>query len=147
MTLFARIRAFLDRHIDYPAALAGAVVLGSLVFVINYGHGWNQALVAAAKQTTYTFFAGGALVRLNERLALSINPAAAGVIMGAAVFHTADINPGGAWVCFSWRARPLQGRVGGGLKRRLMVVIIVAREALSWSARSFVFPSPADERD
>ena len=50
MNVFARVRAFMDRHIDYPAALAGAVVLGSLVFAVNYGHGWNEALIAAAKQ-------------------------------------------------------------------------------------------------
>lgn len=82
LSVLARVRAFLDRHIDYPAALAGAVVLGSLVFAVNCGHGWNQAAVAAAKQATYTFFAGGALVRLNERLALTIDPAAVGMITG-----------------------------------------------------------------
>ena len=92
MNVFARVRAFMDRHIDYPAALAGAVVLGSLVFAVNYGHGWNQAAVAAAKQATYTFFAGGALVRLNERLALSLNPAAVGVIMGVACAGTLAVS-------------------------------------------------------
>ena len=82
MNTFARARAFLDRHIDYSAALAGALVLGSIVFAVNYGHGWNQALVAAGKQAIYTFFAGGVMVRLNERLALAVNPAAVGIIIG-----------------------------------------------------------------
>ena len=83
MNGFARVRGFLDRHIDYPAALAGAVMLGGLVFAVNYGHGWRQAAGAAGKQATYTFFAGGLMVRLNERLALSINPVVVGVITGA----------------------------------------------------------------
>lgn len=77
-----RLRAFLDRHIDYPAAIAGAAVLGTIVFVINYDHGWNGALVAAAKQATYTFFAGGYMVRLNERIALALNPALVAVAAG-----------------------------------------------------------------
>lgn len=77
-----RLRAFLDRHIDYPAAIAGATVLGTIVFVINCDHGWGNALVAAAKQATYTFFAGGFMVRLNERIALALNPAVVAVAAG-----------------------------------------------------------------
>ena len=82
MSVPARIRAFLDKHIDYPAAIAGATVLGSIVFVINHEHGWNSALVAAGKQAAYTFFAGGYMVRLNERIALALNPAVLAVVAG-----------------------------------------------------------------
>ena len=53
----------------------GALVLGSLVFFVNLDHGWQGALIAAAKQGIYTFFAGGYMVRLNERIAVGVNPA------------------------------------------------------------------------
>jgi len=79
---WVNIRAFLDKHIDYPAAVAGAIILGSIVFVINYDHGWNNALLAAGKQATYTFFAGGYMVRLNERIALALNPAVVAILAG-----------------------------------------------------------------
>jgi hypothetical protein len=79
---WVRFRTFLDKHIDYPAAVAGAIVLGSIVFVINYDHGWNNAVLAAGKQAIYTFFAGGYMVRLNERIALALNPAIVAVPAG-----------------------------------------------------------------
>ena len=82
MSVFGRIRTFLDKHIDFPAAIAGACVLGGIVFAINYDHGWNSALLAASKQATYTFFAGGYMVRLNERIALALNPAILAVPAG-----------------------------------------------------------------
>lgn len=74
MALLRQIKAFLDRHIDYRGAIAGAAVLGSIVLYINLDHGWGLALVAAGKQATYTFFAGGYMVRLNERIALALEP-------------------------------------------------------------------------
>lgn len=80
----ARIKAFLDRHIDYRGAIAGAIILGSIVLVINLEHGWAGALVAAGKQATYTFFAGGYMVRLNERIALALEPAVLAVSAGIA---------------------------------------------------------------
>jgi len=82
VSVYTRTRAFLDKHIDYPAAIAGATVLGAIVFVINSDHGWHSALVAAGKQATYTFFAGGYMVRLNERIALALDPAFLAVIAG-----------------------------------------------------------------
>ncbi|NQX87649.1 MAG: hypothetical protein HRT77_03195 [Halioglobus sp.] len=82
MNSHCHVRRFLDKHIDYPAAIAGATVLGTIVFFVNLDHGWNIALVAACKQATYTFFAGGYMVRLNERIALSLNPAAVAISAG-----------------------------------------------------------------
>jgi hypothetical protein len=82
METISTIRSFLDKHIDYPAAVAGAIVLGGIVLAINLDHGWSSALVAAGKQATYTFFAGGYMVRLNERIALALNPAILAVPAG-----------------------------------------------------------------
>lgn len=82
MSAYSGIRAFLDKHIDYPAAIAGAIILSSIVFTINVDHGWSSALLAAGKQFTYTFFAGGYMARLNERIALALNPALVAVPAG-----------------------------------------------------------------
>lgn len=80
--MLRKLKAFLDRHIDYGAAVAGALILGGIVFYINLDHGWESALVAAGKQGTYTFFAGGYMVRLNERIALALDPALLAVPAG-----------------------------------------------------------------
>ena len=99
---WARLRAFMDAHIDYPAAIAGATVLGSIVFIINYDYGYNSALVAAGKQATYTFFAGGYMVRLNQRLALSAHPAIVAVPAGV-------LCAGGLAVCLTYLLHSLKG--------------------------------------
>ncbi len=92
MSRLGRLRAFLDKHIDYPAAIAGALVLGTIVFLINYDHGYDSAMVAAAKQATYTFFAGGYMVRLNERISLALDPAVAAVSAGVVCSGTLAVS-------------------------------------------------------
>jgi len=77
-----QLKAFLDKHIDYRGAVAGATILGLVVFWLNYDHGMAGATTAALKQATYTFFAGGYMMRLNERLSLAFNPAPLGVLAG-----------------------------------------------------------------
>ena len=63
----------MDRHINYGMAFAGAFFLGVTVFVINYPHGVPLALVAAAKQATYTFFVAGFITRNSERIAVMLD--------------------------------------------------------------------------
>ena len=104
MALLKRIKAFMDRHIDYGGAITGAVVLGSIVLYINLDHGLESALVAAAKQATYTFFAGGYMVRLNERLALAFEPAALGV--GAGMFGAGGLAVSLTFLVHSLRGTP-----------------------------------------
>ncbi len=82
MTRLNSFKAFLDRHIDYRGAVAGALILGSVVYYVNHQHGAAGATTAALKQATYTFFAGGYMMRLNERICLAVNPAALGVLAG-----------------------------------------------------------------
>ena len=53
--------------------LAGAFVMGTIVFFINSDHGIGIALVAALKQSTYTFLAGGTMMRITENLAANIS--------------------------------------------------------------------------
>lgn len=102
MPIIAKTKKFLDKHIDYPAAIVGALVLGTIVLVINIDHGWNSAVVAAGKQATYTFFAGGYMVRLNERIALTLEPAAFAVPAG--VFCA-----GGLAVCLTFMVHSFKG--------------------------------------
>ena len=138
MNVFARVRAFMDRHIDYPAALAGAVVLGSLVFAVNYGHGWNEALIAAAKQATLYLLRGGRFGAPQRAPCPIAKPRRCGRHHGgclcgyaccqpdllcpqpagdarAALFHAANFTSRSAGVRFSGCAGPLQGRAGGGV--------------------------------
>lgn len=54
---------------DLSAACLGAVIMGTLVGLVNSGHGWLPAGIAALKQGTYTFFVAGLVVQLCKWLA------------------------------------------------------------------------------
>lgn len=63
-----------SRFIDFKIGLAGALVMGSIVFYINYHD--TQALAGATtaslKQAIYTFLFGGTIMKLCEYLAVGI---------------------------------------------------------------------------
>ena len=58
---------------DPKMGAIGALILGTVVFFINYDHGWIWGLTAALKQGAYTFLVGGTLTRLCENIASSIS--------------------------------------------------------------------------
>ena len=60
------------KYFDLKLGLAGALLLGSIVFFINYDHGIDNGLIAACKQFFYTFLIGGFITRLCENIASSI---------------------------------------------------------------------------
>jgi hypothetical protein len=64
-----------QRFIDYKIGIAGAIVMGSIVFGINYFSTGEitGSTTAALKQGTYTFFLGGSLMKGCEYLATAIN--------------------------------------------------------------------------
>lgn len=68
--MLKKLKQQMDTHINYPMAIAGALILGGMVFYINASHGWLWALTAASKQAAYTFFAGGFIARFAENLAV-----------------------------------------------------------------------------
>ena len=80
-----RIKRFMDKHIHYGMAFAGAGFLGTTVFIINYPHGIAIALVAAAKQATYTFFAAGFITRNSENLAVRLDNRPLSLLMSVTV--------------------------------------------------------------
>jgi len=127
--MLKRVRAALDARIDYGGAIAGATLLGAIVFWLNYSHGTPLAATAALKQATYTFFVAGFIVKNNERLALKRAEPAVSLLLATTVssclavgltflvhslkgtpepllstLPTALIGPPGFWV-LAWRAR------------------------------------------
>jgi len=68
------------KYFDPKLGLAGALLLGSIVFFINYDHGIGNGLIAASKQFLYTFFIGGFITRLCENIASSIKKESIAII-------------------------------------------------------------------
>lgn len=62
------------KFIDYKIGIAGAVVMGGIVFGINFSmtHELIPSFTAALKQGTYTFIFGGMLMNACAYLATSI---------------------------------------------------------------------------
>ena len=46
--------------------------MGSIVFLINLDHGWEDSLIAAIKQWAYTFLFGGIIIKLLEQLIIKV---------------------------------------------------------------------------
>ncbi len=49
--------------------IGGGLAMGIIVFFINWDHGIGMGLIAATKQSIYTFLAGGMMMRLTENIA------------------------------------------------------------------------------
>ncbi len=66
---------FGSRFIDYKMAIAGSVVMGGVVFCINFfsTHNILGSSTASLKQAGYTFLFGGFLMKGCESLAKGIN--------------------------------------------------------------------------
>jgi len=52
--------------------LAGALIMGAIVWFINMGYGWWPATTAALKQAAYTFLFGGILIKILDTIASRI---------------------------------------------------------------------------
>lgn len=63
-SLYQRCICFIGRFIDIPTAIAGGIVMGVIVGLINRKFGFWPASTAAIKQAAYTFFFGGMLTKL-----------------------------------------------------------------------------------
>jgi hypothetical protein len=63
-----------QKFIDYKIGIAGALVMGGIVFAINYFSTYEVtgSFTAALKQATYTFFLGGTLMKSCEYLAITV---------------------------------------------------------------------------
>jgi hypothetical protein len=65
---------FLRRYVDFKMGLYGGVVMGVIVFFVNYyhTHEFIGPATAALKQAAYTFIFGGVIMRGSELLATRI---------------------------------------------------------------------------
>ena len=70
---------------DPKMGAVGALILGTVVFFINYDHGIIWGITAALKQGAYTFFVGGTLTRLCENLASTIKKEAMAILAAVAI--------------------------------------------------------------
>ena len=80
----SRVRQALDKgsdYVDYRMGRIGALVMAFVVFSINFfgkkdeygpAHAAFWATTAALKQGTYTFFFGGIIMKMSERLAREV---------------------------------------------------------------------------
>jgi uncharacterized membrane protein required for colicin V production len=74
-----------NEFIDIKMGFAGAIFMGSLVFWINYEHGWDESLTAALKQFFYTLFFGGLFVKMAENLAVGKRSRIMGILYGGII--------------------------------------------------------------
>jgi hypothetical protein len=63
---------FINRFINVKMGLAGALIMGGIVWLINMSHGWWPATTAALKQAAYTFLLGGILIKILDTIAVKI---------------------------------------------------------------------------
>lgn len=65
-----------SKFFDFKVGLAGGLVMGLVVFFINYFEADEVvgSLTAAIKQGAYTFLFGGSIMKLCETIALKLNP-------------------------------------------------------------------------
>jgi hypothetical protein len=75
----------LKDFINLKSAIAGAIVMGSMVFCVNYSFGWSMAGTAALKQASYTFLLGGIFVRISEVLSVKTKNKWLGILLGTLV--------------------------------------------------------------
>ncbi len=81
------------KYIDYRMGIIGSLIMGSIVFYINYHSTEMQfgqpdvagAVTAALKQATYTFFFGGFIMKLSERIATSVRLLFPAILLGCIV--------------------------------------------------------------
>lgn len=77
-----KIKSFF-KYFDWKIGLAGGLVMGIIVFFINYHptSDFLYSIIAALKQGIYTFFFGGMIMRMCELIALKIKPLYAAVFL------------------------------------------------------------------
>lgn len=76
-----------NKYFDFKIGLAGGLVMGIIVFFINYNATAETtgAFTAAIKQGIYTFFFGGSIMKLCEIIATQINSKTLAIILATII--------------------------------------------------------------
>lgn len=82
-----------NRYFDFKIGFAGAIVMGVVVFSINYYGTKNLTggLTAALKQATYTFFFGGTIMKICENVAVVVKKRKRALIAAVIVPSTVSL--------------------------------------------------------
>lgn len=88
--MIKRALKFGSRYIDYKMAIAGSVVMGGIVFYINYfsTHDAFGSFTASSKQAAYTFFFGGFLMKGCESISKSFDNKYAAIALAVLIPST-----------------------------------------------------------
>jgi hypothetical protein len=78
---------FVRKFIDYKIGIAGAVVMGGIVFCINYFTTYEigGSITAALKQGSYTFLFGGTLMKGCEYIAITLRNRKLAIVMSVVI--------------------------------------------------------------
>ncbi len=76
-----------SKYFDFKIGLAGGLVMGIIVFIINYNGTYETigASTAAIKQGIYTFFFGGSIMKLCEIIATRITSKALAIVLATLI--------------------------------------------------------------
>lgn len=69
-----KLWSYLNKHMNFLVGTIAGIVTGSIVFFINYSHGFYPALNSFLKQFAFNFLLGGFNTRMCEKLARIIIP-------------------------------------------------------------------------
>lgn len=80
--ILKRIIVFMKTYVDFKMGMIGALVMGFIVFRINFHstHYLLGSITASLKQGTYTLFFGGVIMRSSELLSVRIRKKALALV-------------------------------------------------------------------
>lgn len=83
----------LNRYFDYKIGIAGAMVMGIVVFCINYFISYIafDSMTASIKQASYTFFLGGFFMKGAEYIALYFKNYSLAIFLAVVIPSTTTI--------------------------------------------------------
>jgi hypothetical protein len=71
-----------NKWLDIRMGVLGALSMGIIVYFINSDHGMSLGLIAACKQSIYTFFFGALFVKMAENISINIPSRWIAVVIG-----------------------------------------------------------------
>jgi hypothetical protein len=99
------IKKVLSRFFDFPSAVAGGLIMGVIVFFINFRYGAWPATTAAMKQAAYTFLFGGVIIRLLYSMVQYIPGKISGMVLP--VFVTSLLTISLVYILHSMKGTPM----------------------------------------